>query len=1069
MNRDQSTATLSAHLLGSCEIIAAGRTLELTRRQTRALLYRLATELEPLARDHLCFLFWPDQPDPVARRNLTKLLSHLRSALPHPDLLIVSQEDVRIDSQHVWSDTAVFLQLCRLPPVIKTLQQAVNLYRGPFLASFALSDSPEFELWVGQQRRFFEQQQLHALAQLIEATATAQDYSAAIPYAQRYLAQDELAEEIHRRLIECYAASGDRGAALRQYEACVAILERELGVDPLPETRAAYLSALAYRPFPVPQTAPPLVWMTLPGLDTPLVGRTTVLAQLASQFTKVRQGHGSVVLITGEAGIGKSRLLQEFAQSVGAEALVLAGAHQPSEQTLPYHALTQALRRGIQLAGAILPVEAIWLAEASLLLPELRTLYPVLPPPLQTDPAQARTRLFEALCRLLLALAAEDQPLLLCLDDLHWADSATLDWLAYLGQQVRNQRVLVLGTYRREEMEQIATMRRVCQRLGILQEIELRRLTPQEIGLLLQQVDSSVADPGPLSRRLHQMTGGNAFFLLEILQTVVESGGSVQALADSQDLPLPQTVNETVMRRFRRLTPVAQQMMEASTVLGLEFDQELIIRTAGRSELETVDGLDELVKRHLLEEREGGYGFHHEITRHVIYQKLSHGRRRLLHRRAGETLEAVHQADLDLVSGQIALHYEEGGLPVRALHFYQRATTVARQLFAHQEALHHLQRATALLPMARAEQTLAVQLYEAQVDLLVLMGQHEQARTILETIDGLPGTLNVIWQARLKTKLAKTWSVKQAYEQALALYQTAEALLNAAPTPREPAWWQAWFAIQFARTDVYYFQARLVELGMLLDQLEEPVRQHGTLTQQMDYYHVRAQLRNRQERFRTSVETLALVQKIYDLAQQVDDQLLQAEKQFSYGFYLLWHGNLVMGIEHLAAALQRAEELSVISLQNRCLTYLTIAHRLQGDRVRTRHYHERNQRVAQIEQRPMYLGTTLANQAWLHWCNKEWEQTIQDGQAALQYWQTLIYPMQWLARWPLLAVALHQERLADAVHEAQAMLHPEQQQLPTALTTPLEAAVAAWAERHAVLTRTYLHQALQQAQATGYL
>jgi DNA-binding SARP family transcriptional activator len=257
--------------------------IDLTRRQTRALLYRLATALEPVSRDHLCFLFWPDQSDIVARRNLTKLLAHLRSALPQPNLLVVSGENIQLDPQQVWSDTVAFTEQYPLSSTttIASLDTAVTLYRGAFLNGFALAHCPEFDLWVGQQRRFFEQQYLQALARLIELTAAAHDYGAAIGYAQRYLGHDELAEEIHRRLIECYAASGERGAALRQYEECVAILERELGVDPLPETRAAYMAALSYQPLPVHQGTPELVWSTLPGFDTTLVGRANTFTQLS--------------------------------------------------------------------------------------------------------------------------------------------------------------------------------------------------------------------------------------------------------------------------------------------------------------------------------------------------------------------------------------------------------------------------------------------------------------------------------------------------------------------------------------------------------------------------------------------------------------------------------------------------------------------------------------------------------------------------------------------------------------------------------------------------------------------
>ncbi len=1074
MDQEQPIATLRVHLFGSLKITWADQGVDLSRRQTRALFCRLAAALKPLSRDYLCFLFWPDQPDTVARRNLTKVLTHLRRALPQPDLLVVSSVDVRLDPQRVWSDAATFVQQGCLSPTIETLQTSVNLYRGAFLDGFILADSPEFESWAGHQRQFFEQHYLQALARLIDLTATAPDYHTAITYAQRYLAHDDLAETIHRRLIECYAASGDRGAALRQYETCVAVLERELGVDPLPETRAAYMAALSYQPPPVHQGSPALVWSTLPGFDTTLVGRAHTLAQLSQSFDKVRQGQGQVVLITGEAGVGKSRLLQEFAQQVACEAIVLAGTEQPTEQTLPYHAITQALRHGIYLAGITLTIEPIWLAEASLLLPELRTLYPDLAQPLPTDPAQARTRLFEALCRLLLAIAAGERPVLLCLDDLHWADSATLDWLSFLGQRVRNQRLLVIGTYRSEEPDQLRVVRQGCGRLGILTEIELDGLAVPAIGQILQQVDKSGSDHAHLTRRLHQTTGGNAFFLFEILQAFTESGKSVDVLANAPDIPLSQTVTDTVMRRFRRLRPMAQQVLEASAVLGLEFSYALINHTAGRGEMETMDGLDELVKRRLLKEQTDSYCFHHDITRRVIYQSLSHGRRRLLHRRAGETLEAIHTAELDAVSGQIARHYEEGGSLAQALRFYQQAAAVAVRMFANAEAMAHLQRAIGLLPMAQQDHRRIAQLYEALADTFVIMGQHAMARlNYTKTQEFIPQS-DIVWQTQLKIKIGDACSAVQNYLEALAFYQEADDLLQTASLSTESITastrGQTWFRLQFARVEVYYFLNDLAAMSTLLTDLQKPIQQQAILANEIAYYYSLSLLRLRQERFCVSAETVALVYRLMTLTEQTDDQLNSASNRFSYGFCLLWHGDTSAAIAQFQIALKGGEATGNIPLQDRCLAYLAVAYRRLGDQAQVKFYTERNLIVAQTEQRSAYLGVARASQAWLYFCEGDWAATMTEGQSALQLWtHGNVYPFQWLVYWPLFAIALASGRLADTVGAARAMLGPDQQQLPQPLLDSLQAAIAAWEQQQPLATTTHLQQALQLARDGKYL
>jgi len=196
----------------------ADRPLALSRRQVRALLYRLAAGRQPIPREQLCYLLWPDTPEAVTRRYLTGLLSHLRRALPALDVLITSGDLVGLDPDRTWSDTVVFERLCTAqgPPAhLETLQQAVDLYRGPFLAGFSLPGCPEFETWATAERQTWERLYLETLATLIEEQAARGEHAAAIAYARRYVATDDLAEDIHRRLIELYAASGDRGADRR--------------------------------------------------------------------------------------------------------------------------------------------------------------------------------------------------------------------------------------------------------------------------------------------------------------------------------------------------------------------------------------------------------------------------------------------------------------------------------------------------------------------------------------------------------------------------------------------------------------------------------------------------------------------------------------------------------------------------------------------------------------------------------------------------------------------------------------------------------------------------------------
>lgn len=438
------SAQLHIRLLGVPEVYWQDAPLAIARRQARALLYRLAASAHPVARDTVCYLFWPDVGESTARRNLSRLLTLLHNALPDSALLLARDDQIALHPHFAGSDTHAFEQLWTqwgADGNVNHLRQAAALYRGPFLDGFCLPDSPEFEAWASLERERWTRLVLQAMAALIEALMLDADYPAAIDYARRSLAIDVLAEDMHRRLIELYALAGQRGMALRHYERCVTVLERELGVTPMPETQAIYRAVLQGGALGAISVSPPPrpLW---PAAETPLIGREAALAALDDSFRQARAGCGGVVLISGEPGVGKSRLLQEFAGWVGSQALVLAGGCYPETSASPYQPLVEVLRPHIHMRRFEFESYPSWLADLAQLFPELRPAHPGLAQPPAGEPGWARARLFEALETLLLRLPQGNHPVVLLLDDLQWADSATLDWLAYLGRRSGNRSLL---------------------------------------------------------------------------------------------------------------------------------------------------------------------------------------------------------------------------------------------------------------------------------------------------------------------------------------------------------------------------------------------------------------------------------------------------------------------------------------------------------------------------------------------------------------------------------------------------------------------------------------------------
>lgn len=684
---ETNSPALKVFLLGHPEILWHGHPLEITRRQTRALFYYLASQEKPIPREHLCMLFWAEFPTSQARRNLSRLLNHLRQSLPDQKLLVTTEDQIFLAPDKVKSDILEFAHLFQTSksthqPYI--LEKAVALYRKPFLDGVVFPETLEYDAWVSNTQQACERTFLESLLALIEIYTQRGEFAQAITYARRYLEVDELAEEIHRRLIELYALNGDRNAALRQYEECILVLERELGVNPLPETTAVY-RVLLEGGRPDHPTHPQDAWHVLPTLNTPMVGRQAEVRCLDQTYAGVRRGRGRVIWVTGEPGIGKTRFLLDFIARYQGETQILLGRACADTQLHPYFPIVQALRPRLQDKADIKRIPTTWLAKATQLFPELKEYLPAhTEPSLPAESKQARAHLFEALRHVVLALADGPLPLVFCLDDLQWCDRTTLDWLSYLAQSFVNSRVLVVATCSSADSEWLESLRRQLWRLGCLTEIPLSPLENNDIFQLLFHLIGPAQASTQIVTRLKQVTNGNPFFLLEILRAHLNTG-TMPDPSTLETLPIPDTVIQAVESHLERLTPVARQILEAASILLPPISFNLLTLTPGRSEFETAEALDELIARQFLIGENGEYRFRHRIIRTVVYQSLSTWRCRLLHQRAAQALRMTHPHEL----AALVWHYQRADQPDLAAIFAYQVGEEEVRVFAFSEALHH--------------------------------------------------------------------------------------------------------------------------------------------------------------------------------------------------------------------------------------------------------------------------------------------------------------------------------------------------------------------------------------------
>src|SRR2546430_11347169 len=461
---------LQLSLLGEPIVKHDERTLTFSTRKAMALLIYLAVEGGMHPRKTLSESFWPELDAEHGRTALRATLFELRKLLERSHgpgertHLLVERDTLGFDL-----DSSLILDLSLVESASKQvgrgieplegltreslmtqLEQATQLARGPFMASFTLRDSQFFDDWTRQQREYLHlriHQIFDALSMLYERAG---DGERAIDTVSRWLGFDPLCEEGYRRLMRLRFSQGDRAGALRAYANGRAVLARQLQIEPEPETVALAKRIRHTAPVRSQQFRSLLPSHASPGqppanlLDGPFLGRSAEFGTLIKCYQRVHAGQPHLVLLEGETGIGKTRLATEFigwAQAQGAE--VLVGRALQARRQLPYQPLIDVLRCRLEQGHATDDLFSdVWLAELSRLLPELSDRYPDLPIP-ATDEALGHNRLFEAMARLVQLWAAH-RPLVLLLDDMQWADTATLHLLLYFTRSLAEQPAPVL-------------------------------------------------------------------------------------------------------------------------------------------------------------------------------------------------------------------------------------------------------------------------------------------------------------------------------------------------------------------------------------------------------------------------------------------------------------------------------------------------------------------------------------------------------------------------------------------------------------------------------------------------
>lgn len=830
---------------------------------------------------------------------------------------------------------------------------------------------------------------------------------------------------------------------------------------------------------------------------TPWTDRTAELGNLREALRAAAHREGAIVALSGESGIGKTRLAEEAIRKAESSGFrVLRGRRFEEELNAPYSHWVQAARMFVREAPPPMVFKVCdgCQREAVGLVPELSDrLGPQLPAP-TLEPKQTRLRFFEGVTRFFQNLAKET-PLVLLLDDFQWADPDSVSLLEYFGAQLKEQPILVLLTYRDTELDPQGTLGKVLfdlRRQGILREVSLKRFDPDHSRDLVGAVLGGTAPPSAVVQPLLEKTGGNPLFVEELCRSLVEdrllvrTSDGWRAKPDAR-IEVPTTVREVIRRRVDWIGPEAESILAIASVFGNEFEFDRLKEVSEVDSDKLLLLVEAMLRARLLREKETApgrsmYQFGDEQTRDVLYAGLSLVRRQRYHLKAGEVLERAWGNLAHERAGELAYHFLQGNAPDRALEYFIRAGDRAEQVYAREDAASAFEKALLLLEEAivqkGAEPALrgrAVEVAGRLGDAQWNLGRHSDSiATYLRGTRHAAG-LDPLTQAKAWVTLGWGYEATHDYDAALASCDQAERVLGPSPPVGEADPWSAeWVGIQRLRMSVYYFlpdrHASSARYAATLERIR-PILEHSP--RPLDRVRLYNDLRSldwMQNRGWISDEGLEYARLSLEAAKESSDPEWINGSVFCLGFAHFWRGEVEQARGLLTTSLREAERMGLTTARSRSITYLMTTERLSGDVTAAERLIPGVLSAAGTAELPEYTAMARATASWVAWRAGDLDRAAKEGEGALKIWHGIpnAYPCDWMAIWPLIGVALQRGEIPRAVEFARGLLPLSQNPLPRELEDLVREAIASEEVGDTTAAAQTLEKALREARGLNY-